>query len=66
MSGHTFMDAEQIGIMLAQAASAASSPDSHQPESYTYQRLEYQTGLQSPRAAMRYGLVRDHRQNKQI
>ena len=70
VSEHTFTDAEQIGIMLAQAASdslARQTPINL--EAYTYQRLEYQTQLQSPLLdqAMRYGLVRDSIvQNKQI
>jgi len=70
VSEHTFLDAEQIGIMLAQAASDSLTRQTPiSLESYTYQRLEYSTVLQSPllEQAMRYGLVRDSIvQKKQI
>ena len=70
VSEHTFTDAEQIGIMLAQAASDSLTRQTPiNLDSYTYQRLEVQFTLQSPllEQAMRYRLVRDTIiQNKQI
>lgn len=70
VSEHTFTDAEQIGIMLAQAASDSLTRQTPiNLDSYSYQRLEYQSTLQNPlfEQAMRYRLVRDTIfQNNQI